>query len=196
MTDISPIIANEAALLLLDYQTGIIGMLPDGDALVVRAAAAAQTFRAAGGRIGYVRVAFTADDVRALPPRNKMAARVATMPDMVRADSPATTIDARLAPAPHDIVVRKTRVGPFSTTDLDAQLRAAGVTTLVLAGISTSGVVISMVREAADRDYRLVVLRDACADPEADVHSFLMDRIIPRQADVIDVAALAALTVS
>jgi hypothetical protein len=61
-----------------------------------------------------VRVAFTADDARALPPRNKMAARVAAMGDMARADSP---------------VVRKARVGPFSTTDLDAQLRAAGVTT-------------------------------------------------------------------
>jgi nicotinamidase-related amidase len=196
MTNIAPIIPSETALLLLDYQVGIVGMIPDSDALVARAATATATLRAAGSRIGYVRVAFTADDVRALPLRNKMAARVAAMGDMARADSPASAIDPRLAPSPKDIVVRKTRVGPFSTTDLDAQLRAAGVTTLVLAGISTSGVVISIVREAADLDYRLIVLRDACADPEADVHAYLIDRLISRQADVFDVADLTSLIAS
>ena len=193
MTDISPIIPSETALLLLDYQVGIVGMMPDGDALVARAAAALATLRAAGSRIGYVRVAFTEHDFGTLPPRNKMAARVRAMAEMARADSPATAIDPRLAPASEDIVVRKTRVGPFLTTDLDAQLRAAGVTTLVLAGISTSGVVISTVRDAADRDYRLVVLRDACADREAEVHAFLIDRIIAHQADIVEVADLASL---
>jgi nicotinamidase-related amidase len=193
MTDIEPIIPSETALLVLDYQVGIVGMIPESDALVAHAATALATFRAAGSRIGYVRVAFTEDDVRALPPANKLASRVAAMGDKARAESPATAIDPRLAPSPDDIVVRKTRVGPFLTTNLDAQLRAAGVTTLVLAGISTSGVIISTVRDAADRDYRLIVLRDACADPDADVHAFLMDRLISRQADVINVADLRTL---
>ena len=62
------------------------------------------------------------------------------------ADSPATQIDERVAPAAGDIVVRKVRVGAFGTTDLDQQLRARGVDTLVLAGISTSGVTISTLR--------------------------------------------------
>ena len=52
------------------------------------------------------------------------------------------------------------------------------------------------VREAADLDYRLIVLRDACADPEADVHAYLTDRLKSREADVVDVADLASLIVS
>jgi Isochorismatase family len=47
---------------------------------------------------------------------------------------------------------RKTRVGAMSTTDLDRQLRDRGIDTLVLAGISTSGVVLSTVVEATGRD--------------------------------------------
>jgi hypothetical protein len=34
------------------------------------------------------------------------------------------------------------------------------------------------------------VLSDLCADPEADVHAFLVERIFPRQAEVITSAEL------
>jgi len=51
-------------------------------------------------------------------------------------------------------------VDTFHGTDLDIVLRANGIDTLVLAGIATSGVVLSTVRHAADNDYRLVVVED------------------------------------
>jgi nicotinamidase-related amidase len=98
-----------------------------------------------------------------------------------------------VAPQDGDIIVRKVRVGAFSTTDLDAQLRERGVDTLILAGISTSGVVLSTVRDASDRDYRVIVLSDSTADPDAEVHAFLTERIFPRQADVVTVADLHGL---
>jgi nicotinamidase-related amidase len=104
---------------------------------------------------------------------------------MFHADSPATQIHDQIAPQDGDIVVRKTRVGSFGTTNLHEQLQAKGIDTLILAGISTSGVVLSTVRDGHDLDYRLIVLSDLCADPEADVHTFLMERIFPRQAEVI-----------
>src|SRR6204780_4919783 len=107
-----------------------------------------------------------------------------------RSRSPATAIHDRLAPEPGDITVRKTRVGAFSTTDLDQQLRDRGVSTLILAGISTSGVVLSTVRDAADRDYQVFVLADGCADPGPGVHEFLTETIFPRQARVITSAEL------
>ena len=122
-----------------------------------------------------------------------MGARVGTSPPAFHADSPATAIHEQIAPQTGDIVVRKTRVGAFSTTDLDDQLRGRGVDTLILAGISTSGVLLSTVRDASDRDYRVVVLADASADPEPDVHDFLIQRIFPRQADVITLADLGGL---
>jgi nicotinamidase-related amidase len=98
-----------------------------------------------------------------------------------------------VAPEPGDIVVRKTRVGAFSTTDLDHQLRSRGIDTLILAGISTSGVVLSTVRDGADRDYRMYVLEDATADFDAEVHELLVRKVFPRQADVISIADLSNL---
>ena len=43
-------------------------------------------------------------------------------------------------------------------------------------------------REAADRDYELTVLRDACVDGDEEVHRVLMDKVFPRQAEVLSVA--------
>ena len=86
----------------------------------------------------------------------------------------------------------KRRVSAFAGSDLDVVLRAGGIEELVLCGIATSGVVLSTLRQAADLDYRLTVLRDACADADAEVHRVLSEKVFPRQADVVDVADWAA----
>ena len=62
-----------------------------------------------------------------------------------------------------------------------------------MSGISTSGVVLSAVRDGHDRDYRLIVVSDLCADPEPEAHAFLIERIFPRQADVITTEQLPGL---
>jgi nicotinamidase-related amidase len=85
-------------------------------------------------------------------------------------------------------VVTKRRVSAFSGSDLDVVLRAAEVDTIVLTGIATSGVVLSTAREAADRDFSLVVLSDGCLDADPEVHRVLTEKIFPRQADVMTVA--------
>jgi nicotinamidase-related amidase len=56
----------------------------------------------------------------------------------------------------------------------------------VLFGISTSGVVLSTVRWAADMDYKLAVVSDACADRDAEVHRVLIDKVFPWQATVVN----------
>jgi nicotinamidase-related amidase len=188
-----PIDPQRAALLVMDYQNGIVDMLGEPDDLLSRAAEAIASARRAGAHVGYVRVAFEDADFEAIPPTSRMGARVGTSAEAFHNDSPGTAVHARVAPEPDDIIVRKVRVGAFSTTDLDAQLRDRGVDTLILAGISTSGVVLSTVRDASDRDYRVLVLADATADPDPEVHAFLTERIFPRQADVITVADLDGL---
>jgi nicotinamidase-related amidase len=99
-----------------------------------------------------------------------------------------TAIDAAVAPAPGEPVAVKRRVSAFTGSDLEVLLRAYGVQHIVLTGIATSGVVLSTVREAADKDYVITVLSDGCADGDADVHQTLMTKIFPRQADVLTVA--------
>jgi nicotinamidase-related amidase len=189
MSELDP---SRTALLVMDYQPGILNRMDDPDALAARARAAIDIMREAGATIGYVRVAFTAEDLAAMPDGAPMA-RVKARGDEMSADAPATQVDERVAPQPDDIVVRKTRVGAFGTTDLDDQLRARGIDTLVLAGISTSGVTISTLTDAHDRDYRLFVLADATADPDPALHKSLMTGFFPKRATVIEVGDLEGL---
>ncbi len=193
MTDAPTIDPRRSALLVMDYQQAIVGMVENSDALVARAAEAIALVRSRGGHVGYVRVAFTPADLENIPPTSRMGARIASGPEAFMDDSPTTQIDDRVAPQDGDIIVRKTRVGAFSTTDLTDQLAQRGVDTLILAGISTSGVVLSTVRDASDRDYALYVLSDATADREQPVHDCLINEVFPRQADVITVAELEGL---
>jgi nicotinamidase-related amidase len=194
VTDDRPAIdPGRSALLVMDYQAGILDRLPQADELLARAAETIALVRGLGGQIGYVRVAFEDADYADIPATSMMGARVASAGRTFRNDSPATAIHDRIAPEPGDIVVRKTRVGAFSTTDLDQQLRDRGIDTLILAGLSTSGVVLSTVRDAHDRDYRVFVLADLTADPEPGVHEFLTGTIFPRQAYVITSAVLTDL---
>ncbi len=187
MTDLTPV---STALLVMDYQRAIVERLPDAEERLMRMRDAIATARAAGLTIAYVRVALTREEAAAVPTANLRFSRAAASGSM-DADSPATRIHPAIAPADGDLVVRKRRVGAMSTTDLDAQLRARGIDTLVLAGISTSGVVLSTLLEAADRDYRLYVVADGCADPDREVHRVLLERVFPRQATVVE--SLAAL---
>ncbi|MEV4604207.1 MFS transporter [Amycolatopsis sp. NPDC049253] len=182
------------ALLVMDYQAGIVSRVADDEALVDRVGTAISDVRAHGGHVGWVRVGFDDAEFDAIPSTSVFARMVTPESRAVmHADAPATQIDERLSPQPQDVSVRKIRVGAFTTTDLDTQLRGRDVDTLVLAGISTSGVVLSTVREAMDRDYRILVLDDASADPEPGTHEFLTGTIFPKFATVLDVDALAKL---
>src|SRR5262249_52241392 len=145
--------------------------------------------RAAGMTIGYVRVAFTDADYDALPATNERFSALAAGRAMHH-EAPETQIHDAVAPRSDDIVVRKTRVGAFSTTDLDDQLRAGGMDALVRGGIATSGVVLSPVRDAADRDYRVIVVEDLCVDFDPEVHEVLTGKVFPRQARVVSSADL------
>jgi nicotinamidase-related amidase len=182
---------SRAALLLMDFQVGILQGRDGAAEVLAIATSALKTARSAQMQVVHVRVAFGEQDYASVPDRNKTftAARSARR---LADGTPDAEIHPDLAPAPGDVVVTKTRVGAFSTTTLETHLRGRGIDTLVLAGVATSGVVLSTVRDAADRDYRLFVLRDCCLDtPE--VHSLLVSQIFPRQAEVIDVAGLTEL---
>jgi nicotinamidase-related amidase len=67
---------------------------------------------------------------------------------------------------------------------LEVVLRAQGIQHIILSGVSTSGVVLSTLREAADKDYRITVLSDCCTDGDIEVHNVLINKVFPRQAAV------------
>ncbi|MFI9592792.1 cysteine hydrolase [Nonomuraea sp. NPDC052265] len=181
-----------AALLVLDCQQGVLASLPGLDDLPARVAGAVADMRAHGAVIVHVRLGFTDADWAAIPSANKTFSFIGHRRLLHHAD-PATDFHPRLAPEPGDVVVRKTRVGALSTTDLDRRLRDRGVTALVVAGLTTSGAVLSTLTDAADRDYGLHVLSDGVTDPDRQAHETLMTTVFPRMAHVIDTAGLRSL---
>jgi nicotinamidase-related amidase len=77
-----------------------------------------------------------------------------------------------VGPTPHDgeLVVAKTRYSGFFGTDLDARLRARGVDTVVVCGLTTECCVDCTVRDAFHLDYHVFLAVDACAAYERDLH--------------------------
>jgi hypothetical protein len=86
----------------------------------------------------------------------------------------------------NQIITRSCRYMPIAE---DGAGNKAREHTLILGGIATSGVVLSTLREAADKDFALTVLSDACLDADPEVHRVLMEKVFPRQANVLTVDA-------
>lgn len=189
----SNITAVKSALMLMDFQNAIVGMVGEGSpALLERAQKARAAAKAAGMAVMHVRVAFTDADYAAIPERNKSFAALGKS-RIITEGSDVAAIHPALAPTPGEEVFTKKRVGAFSTTNLTERLKARGIDTLFLTGIATSGVVLSTLRDAADQDYRLFVISDVCADMDQEVHRVLLEKVFPRQADVIDLATFTAM---
>jgi nicotinamidase-related amidase len=191
----APLDPARTALLVMDYQTAWLETLTawDTDALIDRMAGTIAVAREHGLPVAYTWVAFTPADYEAVPDRNVIFRELASVPGGLDEDAPRVAIDTRVAPGPEDKVVRKTRVSAFQRTDLDPWLRATGVDTLILAGISTSGVVLSTVCGGADLDYRLLVLADACADTDPTIPEVLLGKVFPQRAAVISSTDLPGL---
>jgi nicotinamidase-related amidase len=76
----------------------------------------------------------------------------------------------RVRPEPGDIEIEKIRFDSFIETDLDQQLRGAGIETLIVTGVSTDCCVDSTSRSAFQRDYDVFVVADACAAGSPHLH--------------------------
>jgi nicotinamidase-related amidase len=169
----------------MDYQAGIVSNFARDEELLPRAADVLKQARTAGMGVIYVRVGFR-PNFPEVSPRNAAFSAIKTSPHYQQMlAGPGGEIHSAVAPEESDIVVTKHRVGAFPGTDLEMILRARDIDTLVLFGISTSGVVLSTLRHAADADYRLIVIKDCCADQDLEVHSCLLNKVFPRQASVI-----------
>lgn len=178
---------SSTALLVMDVQRGIVDRFTaDESDYLNRVGAAIGTARSAGVAVIYVVVGFRAGHPE-VGGRNRTFAAVKGSGRFAPGDEGAD-IHPAVAPHPHDVVVTKRRVSAFAGSDLDVVLRAGGIDSLVLTGIATSGVVLSTLRQAADLDFRLTVLSDACLDADPEVHRVLTEKVFPRQADVIPVA--------
>ncbi|MBB4683544.1 nicotinamidase-related amidase [Amycolatopsis jiangsuensis] len=160
----------------MDVQKATIGQAPDG--YLSRAVHALETARAAGLPVIHIAIGLRPGHVDTHP-RNKLFG--ALPPEVFTPDDPGVAIHPDVAPADGEIVVRKNRVSAFAGNDLRQILAAQDITHLVLAGIATSGVVLSTALQAADLDYEVTVLSDACADANPALHETLVNDVFTRR---------------
>ncbi|KAF7365141.1 putative isochorismatase hydrolase protein [Mycena venus] len=176
---------GKTALVLLDFQIGILDRVDAAklSKCLGRVSAAAHAARAAQHPVIYIKSEFRArhPEISAL---NIMFAQVKTAGVFVAGDA-SVAIHPGVAPQEGDVVVVKRQVSAFSGSDFDAVLRGLEVDTLVMAGVATSGAVLSTLRQAADLDFKLMVLEDICLDLDEEVHRVLVEKVFPRQATVI-----------
>jgi nicotinamidase-related amidase len=171
------------ALLVMDYQVGVLARFPNASAALAATVEAVSRCRELRVPVIWVRVAFR-PGFPEISSRNMMFSALSASGGLLEG-SAETEIHPDLRPRDGEVVVTKRRVSAFSGGDLSQLLAADRIDTLILAGVATSGVVLSTAREAADRDYRLIVLSDCCADGDDDVHHILMYKVLTSQAAVI-----------
>jgi nicotinamidase-related amidase len=107
------------------------------------------------------------------------AARAAGLPVFhVLHEAMLGQIHPLLAPVGDEPVLGKSTLGAFASTDLHESLQAAGVGRVVIAGVATSGTVLSTARWAYDVGYEVAVCADACADPDAQAHAALVEESV------------------
>jgi nicotinamidase-related amidase len=177
---------NQTALLVMDMQMGIVPRYTQqADEIIKNVAGAIKAAREKEVTVIFVRVGFQ-KGFPEISAGNKLFSTLRNRLNDASLDA-YMQIHPELGMEEGDIIVNKKRISAFSGSDLEIILRAQNISHLVLTGIATSGVVLSTLREAFDKDYQLAVLSDGCADSDEEVHQVLINKIFPKQAEVMTV---------
>lgn len=89
-----------------------------------------------------------------------------------------------IAPRPEDYIIPKYRWSTFHGTYFDLALRSRGIDTLIISGGAVDVGVASTVYSARDRDYNVIIVRDACNNSHEDSMAAFMNTVFPRMARV------------
>ena len=177
--------ADHAALLVIDCQVDFGS--PEGEmarrgmdmvapqAALAKAESLVDVARAAGIKVIFVRLLMPQGGDEAL---------------CVEGTSGAAFIGPQ--PQVGEVVVSKTRYSAFARTGLAEQLQAAGIDTVVLAGLTTECCVASSAWDGFERDFHIVIAADACAAYEPELHRHALQSLEMSGAVITPSAVLAA----
>ena len=186
---------GSSALLIQDMQNDIVKsdrpLVPmGGAALIASCQRLLNKAREEGMTVIYVQV-IRRRDGRDAPRTPLGAAPAAGGPALIQGTTGAEIV-SELAPQSGDPIVTKHTTSPFNTTDIEVYLRRFGIDTLLLTGYSTTGVVEGSLRDARDKDYSCVVVRDCCAAATEQEQNTCMEIVFPRMAWVAGVDEVIA----
>jgi nicotinamidase-related amidase len=170
------------ALIVVDLQKGVVALPlvhPIG-AVVARARALADAFRERGLPVALVNVAGGA------PGRTEQSRQTGFWPEGW------ADLIPELNQQPDDIVVTKRTWGAFASTDLEAQLKARGVTQVAVVGVAIATGVESTARQAYEQGFNVTLAIDAMTDRRREAHDYSLNSVFPRlgetgtSQDIID----------
>jgi nicotinamidase-related amidase len=170
---------SKTALVAIDLQNAVVQMNPAPYAaaeVVSQNGRISNVLRARGGLVVWVRV----DINRAirLPADVPMTFEGKHMPSELMEIVPSAGFQDG------DLLITKYHWGAFAGTPLEEQLRARGIDTIILTGISTNMGVESTLRQGTGLGFAFIVAEDACSGRDADEHRFAFQNIFPRLATV------------
>ena len=158
------------ALIIVDLQKGLIGLPvihPIGD-IIERARALADAFRERGLPVVLVNVAGGA------PGRTEQPRQTGSRPEGW------TDLIPELNRQPSDILVTKRSWGAFASTNLETQLKARGVTQVVVLGVATGTAVEATARQAYEQGFNVTLAVDAMTDTRPEAHNYSIKNVFPR----------------
>ena len=174
---------RQSALIVIDLQKGIVGrpLSAPVEPVIANAAKLAAAFRANGLPVVLVNVDGGAPG------------RTETVRPNVAPPADWAELVPELGRAESDILVTKRTWGAFTNTDLAAQLKARGVTQIVLAGVATSIGVETTAREGYALGFNVALATDAMTDLRPGAHDHSIAVIFPRLGESGTTADILAL---
>ena len=160
----------KTALIVIDLQKGIVSfptVHPIGE-VVQRSRSLADAFRRRGLPVVLVNVTGGA------PGRTEQSYSLEGLP------ADWADLAPELNAQPSDLLVTKKTWGTFTNTDLQAKLKALGVTQVVICGVATSIGVESTARHAYELGFNVTLALDAMTDMSLEAHDNSVARIFPR----------------
>jgi nicotinamidase-related amidase len=175
----------KTALIVVDLQKGIINspFVHPIAAVIERNRALLDAFRQRDLPVVLVNVDGGA------PGRTEQPRRYSTLPEGF------SDLIPELARQSSDIVVTKRTWGAFASTDLEAQLRASGVTQVIVTGVATGPGVEATARQAYEQEFNVTLSLDAMTDMRPEAHEYSLVHVFPRLGetgstqDVLDLLA-------
>src|ERR1700677_4504513 len=175
----------KTAVIVVDLQKGIINspFVHPIAAVIERTRALLHVFRQRDLSIVLVNVAGGA------PGRTEQPRRYSTLPEGF------SDLIPELDRQSSDIVVTKQTWGAFASTDLEAQLKANGVTQVVVTGVATGTGVEATARQAYEHGCNVTLSLHAMTDMRREAHEYSLAHVFPRLGetgstqDVLDLLA-------
>jgi nicotinamidase-related amidase len=185
---------RRTALLLLDVQNDLVRITPGLRERRVLANMKRVLERARRRKSAVIHItASVRSDFRDLPRDNPLWDGIRKSRQLIFG-TPGAAIHRAVKPLKSELVLNKTCVDPFLTTNLGQALQNADASTLLLMGLWTNWVVEATARHASDMGYRVFLVEDACASNTPENHAFAIRNVLPTICYIVSAdAVLAAL---